>query len=99
MDDLGKNVDDHGASCLVGPSAAGMLAGVDGRVVRRPAEQGIFCSIHEQAKRQSEENWEQPWRITATALLGEALMAVETRARAKETRSCYGNWSLCGKRR
>ena len=30
---LGKNVDDHGASCLVAP---GVLAGVDGRVVPRP---------------------------------------------------------------
>ena len=37
VDDLGKNVDDHGASFLGGPSVPGMLAGVVGRVVPRPA--------------------------------------------------------------
>ena len=35
---LGKNVDDHGASCLGGPSERGMLAGVVGRVVRPAME-------------------------------------------------------------
>ena len=80
-DDLGKNVDttmEPAASCgQSAPKHAGQ--GVDGRVVPRPCcgkrlrewEQGIFCSIHEQARRQSEENWEQRWRITAeTGLVG-----------------------------
>ena len=38
VDDLGKNVDDHGASCLGGPSEPGMLIDVVGRVVFRPAD-------------------------------------------------------------
>ena len=37
VDDLGKNVDDHGTSCLGGPSEPSMLAGVVGPVVSRPA--------------------------------------------------------------
>ena len=41
VDDLGKNVDDHGASCLGGPSVPGMLADVDGRVVPRPAVESV----------------------------------------------------------
>ena len=59
---LGKNVDDRG------PCEPGMLAGVDGRVGLREREQEIFCScsIHEQARRQSEENWEQRWRSVET---------------------------------
>ena len=37
VDDLGKNVDDHGASCLGGPCEPGILADVVGWVVPRPA--------------------------------------------------------------
>ena len=37
VDDTGKNVDDQGASCLVGPSAPGMLR----RVVPRPAVESV----------------------------------------------------------
>ena len=36
-DGLGKNSENHGASCLGGPSVPGMLADVVGRVVPRPA--------------------------------------------------------------
>ena len=36
VDDLGKNVDDHGASCLGSPSEPGILAHVVARVVSRP---------------------------------------------------------------
>ena len=71
---LGKNVDDHEASCLVGPSAPSILAGVDGPPWKATAraEQGIFCSTHEQAGHQSKENWEQRNQKcnTATALVG-----------------------------
>ena len=55
----GKNVDDHGASCL------GALAGVDGRVVPRPAVESDCVSgskgssaRHEQARRRSEDGTE-----------------------------------------
>ena len=37
VDDLGKKVDDHGASCLGCPCEPGMPADVVGRVVSRPA--------------------------------------------------------------
>ena len=41
VDELGKNVDDLGASCLGGPSEPGMLAEVVGRVVSRPAVESV----------------------------------------------------------
>ena len=37
-------MDDHGSSCLGGPSEPGMLAGVVGRVVSRPAVESVCGS-------------------------------------------------------
>ena len=85
--DLGKNVDDQGASSLGSPSEPGMLADVVGRVVSRPAvdsdcESGSKGSLARYTKRDG--------AIQLLPLLGEALTAVETRARATSERRRHG---------
>ena len=87
VDDLGKDVDDHGASCLRGPCEPGMLADVVGRVVPRPAVESVCKSG---SKRPTARYTERDGAIQPLPLLEEALMAVETRARATSERRRNG---------
>ena len=86
VDDLVKNVDDHGASCLRGPSEPGMLADVVGRVVPRPAMESdcdsgsmgssARCTNRTDASQKRTGN--NDGAIQPLPLLEEALMAVES---------------------
>ena len=59
VDDLGKNVDDQGVSCLAGPGAPGMLAGVVGRVVSRPAVERDCESGSKGSSARYQDRWSQ----------------------------------------
>ena len=96
--DLGKNVDDQGASCLVGPRASSLLAGVDGRVVSRPAVKSVFESGSKESSARYTNRFDASLKRIgnsdgATQLLPlseKALVAVETRARATSERKGHG---------
>ena len=77
----------HGASCLRGPCEPGMLADVVGRVVPRPAVESVCKSG---SKRPTARYTERDGAIQLLPLLEEALMAVETRARATSERRRNG---------
>ena len=83
------DVDDHGASCLGGPSEPGMLADVVGRVVSRPA---VGSDCESGSKGFSARYTNRDGAIQQLPLLEEALMAVAT----SETRSDYGTGASAG---